>query len=315
MLFLIIGIILAIGAFVALGFREVESTDSYGRHVCKIAWKMNKRQFLAALGLIICLGGFIAKIPANTVGIVYSPFGGTKDQTLSEGVKIKNPLDKIYKLSTEVQSLTVQNVTTQTKDAQFVTSTVDIKYRVNEPNAFLVFKQYRNLDNMSNTLIAPTMQRVLELITTKYNVMDILGDKRGAIYSELEIAMTEELAKYGVEFYSISIMDMDAGEAIERAIEQEAIAKKSVETAEQNLMKAEIEAKQAAVKAKAEQEAAKIEAETKLILAEAEKKANEMLTQSLTDEILRKEWIEKWNGEVPTYYAGESDSGVMLNLG
>ena len=168
---------------------------------------------------------------------------------------------------------------------------------------------------MSNSLIAPTTQRVLELITTKYNVIDILGDKRSDVYTELQASLTEELAKYGVEFYSISILDMDAGSAIEKAIEQEAIAKKAVETAEQNLLKAETEAKQAAVKAKAEQEAAKIEAETKLIEAEAEKKANEMLTQSFTDEVLRKEWIDKWDGKMPTYYAGDSDSGVMLNMG
>jgi regulator of protease activity HflC (stomatin/prohibitin superfamily) len=316
MLFLIIGIVLTIGAFVGLGFVEIEEVDAYGRHVCNnIKWKKNKRQFLALVGLLICLGGFVAKIPANTVGIVYSPFGGTKEQTLSEGFKIKNPLDKIYKLSTEVQSLTIENVTTQTKDAQFVTSTIDVKYRVSETNAFLVFKQYRSLNKMSESLIAPTTQRVLELVTTKYNVIDILGDKRSVVYSDLYASMTEELAKYGVEFKDISILDMDAGEGIENAIEQEAIAKKAVETAEQNLLKAETEAKQKSVKAKAEQEAAKIEAETKLIQAEAEKKANELLTQSLTDEVLQKEWIDKWDGEMPTYYAGESDTGVMLNVG
>ena len=45
-----------------------------------------------------------------------------------------------------------------------------------------------------------------------------------------EINLTEELAKYGVAFYSISITDMDAGEAIEAAITNEAVAKKAVET-------------------------------------------------------------------------------------
>lgn len=315
MLFCIISVVLTIAAFIALGFTKVETKDQWDRTYYETQWKLNKRQFLALLCLLVCLLGCIAKIPANSVGVVYSPFGGTKDQTLSEGFNVKNPLDKVYVIRTEVQTTVIENVTTQTKDAQFVTSALDIKYRVDASNAFVVFKQYRKLDNMSNSLIAPTTQRVLELITTKYNVIDILGDKRSDVYAELQASLTEELAKYGVEFYSISILDMDAGTAIEKAIEQEAIAKKAVETAEQNLLKAETEAKQAAVKAKAEQEAAKIEAETKLIEAEAEKKANEMLTQSFTDEVLRKEWIDKWDGKMPTYYAGDSDSGVMLNLG
>ena len=308
MAFLIIGIIVTIGLFVFLGYQVTE--NEYGRRIT--VWAKNKRQVLALFGLIICLGGFITKIPANSVGIVYSPFGGTKEQTLSEGFHVKNPFDKIYKITTEVQTTTVENLTTQTKDAQFLTSALDIKYRVNTSNAHLIFKQYRTLERMSETLVTPTAQRVLELITTKYNIIDILGEERNTIYSELEKSLTNEFAKYGVEFYSISIVDMDAGDALEKAISDEAVAKKAVETAEQNLLKAETEAKQKSVQAQAEQDAAKIEAETKIIEAEAERKANELLNQSISDEILQREWIEKWNGQMPTYYGG--DAGLMIGV-
>lgn len=272
------------------------------------------KQLAALLGLLLCFGGFVARIPANSVGILYSPFGGTREETMSEGIHMKNVFDNVYVISTEVQTTTIENLTTQTKDAQYLTSTLDIKYRVNVSNAHLIFKQYRTLDKMSKALIAPTTQRVLELITTNYNVIDILGEHRSAVYSELEKNLTEEFAKYGIEFYSISITDMDAGEALEKAITDEAVAKKAVETAEQNLLKEEIIAKQQSVQAQAEQDAAKIKSETKLIEAEADKKANEMLNQSLSDEILQKEWIDKWDGKMPTYYSGSDDGlGIMVN--
>lgn len=302
MVWLIIGIIVTLCLFVGLGF------DS------DMNWKFRVRHPLCLFGLLILIPGFVTKIPANSVGIVYSPFGGTQEQTLSEGFHSKNVFDKVYKISTEVQTMTVENLTTQTKDAQFLNSVLDIKYRVNTSNAYLVFKQFRTLKNMSENLIVPTTQRVLEHVTTQYNVIDILGEKRNSIYTELEFALTEEFAKYGVEFYSISIADMDAGEALEQAITDEAVAKKAVETAEQNLLKAETEAKQKSVQAQAEQDAAKIKAETKLIEAEAEKKANELLNQSLTDTVLQMEWIEKWNGQMPTYYSGSDDGmSVILN--
>ena len=307
MFWFVFGIIVTIALFGALGLYPV---DDY-----RTSWRLEpKRQVFALSGLLICLLGCITRVPANNVGVVYSSFSGTKEQTLSEGFHTKGVFDKVYDISTEVQTIKLKNVTTQTKDAQYVNSDLDVKYRVNVSNAYLVFKQYRELDIMSETLIGPTTQRVLELITTKYNVIDILGESRSAVYSELESSMAEEFAKYGVEFYSVSILDMDAGEAIEIAIEEEAVAKKAVETAEQNLLKTEAEAKQKSVKAKAEQEAAKIEAETKLIEAEAEKKANEMLTQSLTDQVLKKEWIDKWNGKLPTYYAGEGDGNLMIGV-
>ena len=299
---MIIGIIVTLCLFVGLGF------DS------DMNWKFRVRHSLCLFGLLILIPGFVTKIPANSVGIVYSPFGGTQEQTLSEGFHSKNVFDKVYKISTEVQTMTVENLTTQTKDAQFLNSVLDIKYRVNTSNAYLVFKQFRTLKNMSENLIVPTTQRVLEHVTTQYNVIDILGEKRNTIYSELESALSEEFSKYGVEFYSISITDMDAGEALEQAITDEAVAKKAVETAEQNLLKAETEAKQKSVQAQAEQDAAKIKAETKLIEAEAEKKANELLNQSLTDTVLQMEWIEKWNGQMPTYYSGSDDGmSVILN--
>lgn len=269
----------------------------------------------SGLFLLLMIPAFVAVIPANSVGIVYNAFHGTSEETLSEGWHLKSPFDKIYKISTEIQTISVEGLTTQTRDAQYVDSSLDIKVKVNSSNAYLIFKQFKTLDNMSKMLIAPTAQRALEQITTKYNVMDILGEKRNEIYELLEASMTSELEKYGVDFDSISIVDMNAGDAIEKAITDEAVAKKAVETAEQELLKTETEAKKQIKTAQAEKEAAEIKAETKIIEAEAEKKANELLQQSLTDAILNQMWIEKWDGKVPTYYSGNGDSDLILNMG
>lgn len=312
MIWLILGLLVTAGLFGVLGLGEEEYKNRWNETRVKIVWKIRKRQAIALCGLLICMISLFTKVPANHVGIVYSPFGGTKTETLSEGFKTKSPLDKIYKISTETQTKTIENLTTQTKDAQFVTTVLDIQYKVSPSNAYLVFKQYRTLDKMSETLITQTSQRVLELITTNYNVVDILGERRADVYGELKEKLTTELALYGVEFVSITINDMDAGEKLEAAITEEAVAKKAVETAEQNLLKAEMDAKQKSVQAKAKQEAAIIEAETKLIEAEAEKKANELLNQSLSADILQKQWIDKWNGEMPKYYGG--DANLMVGV-
>lgn len=289
MIFIAIGVILTIILFVVLGLHP--ETSGYNT---EIKFKPCKRQFLAVLGLSVILLGCFATIPANHVGIVYSPFGGTKEETLNEGFSVKSPLDKVYKISTETQTKKIKNLTTQTMDAQYLTTRLDVKYKVNEANAFMIFKQYRTLETMSDSLIRPTTQRVLEHITTKYNVIDILGEKRSDVYAELEAELSKEFAKYGVEFDSISITDMDAGEELESAIAAEAVAKKEAETAEQKKIKAEKDA------------------ETKLINAKAERDANAVLEKSLTDKILQQMWIEKWNGELPTYYGG--DANLMLGV-
>ena len=52
-------------------------------------------------------------------------------------------------------------------------------------------------------------------------------------------------------------------------------------------------------------EKAKLDAESKLVEAEATKKANDLLKQSLTDNLIAKEFINKWDGKLPTSYAGK----------
>jgi len=306
---IIFSIFILVLIFIGLGFLN-KTTETYTKwgetHTRTVyKWGFNKLQWLSLFALLLIIPSFITVVPANSVGILYSPFTGVSEDTLSEGVHIKNPFAKVYKISTEVQTQTLNGIYTQTSDSQYITSVIDIKYAVNSSNVFLIFKQFRTLDNMSSVLISPTVQRVFELITTDYNVIDALGDKRPEIYNRLQTDLANELSKYGITFYSVTIVDTDAGETIERAIEAEAVAKKAVEIAQQELLKAETEAKQKTVTAQAEQDAAKIQAETKIIQAQAEKEANELLSKSLTKEILYKMYIDKWNGKLSTVVSGD----------
>ena len=97
----------------------------------------------------------------------------------------------------------------------------------------------------------------------------------------------------GVELVQLTIKDMNAGDEIEKAIADEAVAKKRVETAEQIRLKA------------------KKDAETKVVNAKAEADANKILEKQLTNKILIQQWIEKWNGEVPKV---SGDSKSMINI-
>lgn len=228
-------------------------------------------------------------IPANTVGIKYSPLsGGVQDTVLGEGLVFKAPWDTVYEVSTETQSVSLYGIPTQTKDSQFITSNVELKYRVSQENAFEVFKQFRTLENVNSNLLGTATQRVLELITTEYNVIEVLGEKRGEIYSNLEEALSIELEKSGIELWSVTLADTDAGAAIEIAIEQEAVAKKAVETAEQERLKAEIDAQVRVVEAQADLDKSTIEAQTKIVEAEAESKANQLISSSITQGLIDK---------------------------
>lgn len=317
---LIFVVILVIAAFIGLGLKlektSREVTNLYGGTKTvtdkKLTWNLNKLQILAFIPCLFLLFGVVTRIPANSVGIQYSTFSGVKEDTLTEGMHTKSIFDKVYVISTEVQTKNLENITGQTKDSQYVNITMDVQYKVDSSTAFQVFREFRTLENVDKKLIANVVQRAVESVTTEYNVYDILGSAKNEVYAKIQEALKEDLSEKGISFYYINFIDVDAGEAIEGAITAQAVAKQAVETAEQERQKAEIEAQKRVVEAQANLEKAKIEAETKLVEAQATSDANALLEESLNEKILQKLWIEKWNGQLPKFVT--DGDNMMIGL-
>jgi regulator of protease activity HflC (stomatin/prohibitin superfamily) len=132
------------------------------------------------------------------------------------------------------------------------------------------------------------VQRSIESITTKYNVIEVLGEKRNETYKLIEAEIKTRLGENGIDFYSITFLDTDAGDAIETAIQNEAVAKKAVETAKQEKERLLIDSQKRIVEAEANKQKAQIEADTKIIQAKAEAESNQIIAQSLTENVLKK---------------------------
>lgn len=252
--------------------------------------------FLSALCFIpLVISIFISTmtiIPANHVGILYNFFNGVQPTILREGRNSKGVFDTIYKISTETRTTVLEGVTGQTKDSQYITMNIDVKYKVNSQNALEVFKQYKNLNRLEEEFIPPTVQRSIEAITVEYNVIDILGSERNKLYLAIEEELSKRFSSSGIEFISVNFGDTDAGPEIEAAITKEAVAKKEAETAEQTKRMTEIEAEKKMIEAEANKVKAQTEAETKIIQAEAEAKANQLLSNSISDTLLKKMEME-----------------------
>lgn len=257
-------------------------------------YKVNKKCFLSIipLGLLVFVQS-ICVIPSNTVGVKYSALNGTSKNTLKEGVHFVTPfVDKIYKIDTTVQERTDESVSVQTKDAQWAKMQVNVKYEVSKSNAFKVYKQYKTMDALKENIIGNYAQNAMNEVCSKYNIIDLLGDQRNEIINKASEILRENLEKEGVTLKMLTIKDLDAGEKIEKAISDEAVAKKQVETAKQK------------------QEKARTEAETKLIEAEGEANANAVKTKALTPEVLQEQWINKWDGKLPKV----TDGNTMIGL-
>lgn len=277
-LFRILLIIIAIALFCIAGYDDENET-----------FKCSKSQIIVLIPILIfALTMCIVRVPANNVGVYWSAANGTREKTLGEGIKLKAPLDKVYLIPTTVEERTIKDVTVQTKDAQSVKAEINVKFRVKKESAFEVYKRYGDLETLKKNIVSNYSQKAIEKVTAKYNVIDILGSKKNEVYKESTDELEGMFEGEGVNLVSLTIKDMNAGDKIEKAIADEAVAKKEVETAEQK-------------KAKAQKEA-----ETKIIKAKAEAEANKLKEKTLTKEILMQEMLDKWNGELPKVTDGSS---------
>jgi len=223
----------------------------------------------------------VVKIPANTVGVRVSAFGGVQETTLQTGYHLKLPfVDTVYKLSTSVQTKTMQKLTTQTKDGQWLNTDIDVKYKVDKEKAMTVFSNYTTLENVNEKVVSPAVQRAIESVTGNYDIYDILGDKRTEVYTAIDAALKSTFKTYDLEFVSFTITDQDAGDEIEAAIKNESVKQKEIDTAKQEQEKAKVEAETQKVKAQAT-------ADTAVIQAEGEAKANKIKSDSITDQLIR----------------------------
>lgn len=260
-------------------------------------FKPNKKCCYALIPFALLILSFcVTYVPANNVGVRYSAISGTSNKTLNEGITFKLPIDKIYCIPTTVEERTIKKMNVQTKDAQFVTSEVNVKFQVNKKDAFKVYKRYTTLDSLKQNIISNYAQKSIESVVTKYNVIDVLGAKKNEVYALSTKDLEEKLESEGIKLVSLTIKNMNAGEEIEQAIADEAVAKKRVETAEQNRLKA------------------KKDAETKLINAQAESDANKILEKQLTNKILKQQLIAKWDGKLPAVTSGNENILDIDNL-
>lgn len=265
--------------------------------VALIALRKHKMGIVvSAAVLVIALGcGFcscITSVPTGHTGIV-TTFGKVEDYTYEAGLHLKSPVSEVIHMDNRTQKGTLQ-MSCFSSDIQEVNITYTVNYQIQKQNAQNIYKTIGR--DYYNTVVTPCIQEAIKTITAQYNAEDLIGS-RAALAQEVDQTLSEMLEKYNVELVSSAIEDMDFTDAFTNAVEEKQVAA-------QNKLKAETEAQQKIIEAEAA-------AEAKLIAANAEAEANATISESLTDDILYQQWLEKWNGELP-YVAG-SDANVIID--
>ena len=204
-------------------------------------------------------------------------------------------MNNYSKYSTKVQEVDLEDMA-YSSDAQQMTLNIKFQYQIMPDKVKEIATNYGNLDTLE-ARITPTVRDKVKSVLSSLTAMEII-EKRESLSGIASEAVKEALGSgYYVNVTSVAITNIDFSDQFESAVEEKMIA-------EQQALKAEYE--NAAKVAKAQAEADAI-----LIKAEAEAEANRKLQGSLTDKVLEKQYLDKWDGKLPEVVTG-SDTGIMI---
>lgn len=330
MFVLILGIIVAVFLFVALGFQQrLETvTDSMGNTHTKRSgtreWKTRPAQFvsLAVLALAVLLGS-ITVVPTGYTGIL-TTFGRVEDRTISAGAHFILPWQNVVKMDNRTQK--VQIITEAfSSDIQQVDLQLSVNYCIDQETAQ---ELYRTVGiNYYENVMYPRILENTKAVFSQYSAENLIA-RRNTLSDQIAESTAADMKMYGITIVSVAIENIDFTDAFTTAVEAKQVAaqnkltaeteqaQKTMEeeaTAQRAVIAANAEAEKAVIAANAELEVVKIQAEASLYAGEKEAEMNKRISESLTDELIQYYWIKQWNGELPSTVLG-SDASYMIDL-
>lgn len=236
------------------------------------------------------------RVDAGYEGIRVNLYGsdkGVDDISLCTGMVFYNPLtEKVYEYPTFVQTIDYEPFTINAKDGSEFSVDPTVSMKIVDGKAPLIFKKYRkDLDEIIKGTLYNYIKDAFRIQLNKFTTDEIVS-KRDSIETAVEKQL---IATLGRENFQLE--QLTSGLKYPQVI-VEAVNSKN-------------KAIQDAQKAANEVKVAEAQAQKLIVAAKAEKEANELRQQALTPAILKKMWIEKWNGSVPTV---GSTNGLMLNM-
>lgn len=250
-------------------------------------------------------------VPTGYTG-VRTTFGLIDQESCMPGFNALVPfVQEISLVNNKQQDLRFEDrIWSETKEQTVVfMEGVQVSYRiVPESSAWI----YANVDNWIEKLVDPDLVGSSMKSASRSLTADVVTD-RGTIEPIAQQYLQAALdGKYGpgrVEIKKVTVNNMDFEDSYNAAIAEKSNA---IQEQQKQAIQNQTNIEKAAAEAEAERERARGKADAELIQAEAKAEAARKIAGAITDATQRQDAIEKWDGRLPLYVAGEDASfGIM----
>ena len=295
----------------------------YDEEMDEFRWGHIIGSVIALIVAIILAFSMIKTVPTGYTGIL-TTFGKVEPNTVSAGVHVIAPWQKIVKLDNRTQKVSVET-DTFSKDIQQVKVSLAVNFCIDQATAQELYKTVGV--NYYESVVLPRILENVKAVVAEYSAENLVA-KRGELSDEILTRLTDDAAAYGINIISISVEDIDFTDEFTDAVERKQVAtqnKLAAETeqaqktmeeqaaADRAVISAKAKAEQDVIAANAELEVTKIQAEAALYAGEKEAEMNKRIAESLTPNLVKYYYIKQWEGVLPKTVLGE-DNSFMISL-
>lgn len=227
-------------------------------------------------------------VPAGNVGVV-TAFGKVQDDTLTPGIHFRLPIvNNVHLIDTRVQPHEFKEIDAASAEYQSVKLTGIMNYHIDGAYASDLYQRVG--DDFAPKVIDPAFNDYIKSVVPNYGISTILG-KRDEIRQQAKLDLQANLSQYHIIVDDIYIANIGFSPEYEAAIEAKQVAQQQVETERQITQQRIQQAQQAIEKSKGD-------AQAQVELATGQSKANDLLTKSLSPELIQYTLIQKLGPDI-----------------
>ncbi|GFE69147.1 band 7 protein [Chroococcus sp. FPU101] len=214
-------------------------------------------------------------------------FGEVQDQRLNEGLHLIIPIiNTVEKLTVRIQKQDI-SAEASSKDLQEVFTDVALNWHIIPAEVNKIYQEIGVEEQVIERIINPAIEEVLKAVMAKYTAEEIITE-REEVKAQVDNLLQTRLSNYHIQVDDLSLVHVHFSERFMEAVEAKQIAEQEAKKAGFTVIKAQKEA------------------EVMVNLAQGEARSQMLLQESLTPEILKKQAIDKWNGNLPIVISNDA---------
>lgn len=268
--------------------------------------------YLLGLFLIIIIASsMVVMVDPGHVGVlVHRTGGGVDPKILGVGFHWKWPIvQDIVEYPIYMQTLVLtrsseegnrynEEINVNSIEGQPISCDVSLSFELDPLKVPSLYSSFRtDIDLITHGFVKQTIRQVLQQVVGRTEIVNFLGKDKASVVSTVQEELQSKLGDYGFIVKQFTLNEVRAPDSIVLAIEAKNTMAQEALRAQNELQKKEFEAQQKVIEADGE-------AKATLARAKAQAEANNLLSQSLTSNLVEYRRVDKWNGELPQVTGG-----------